>query len=80
MEDDTGPERFKQANDNVGPHGEPDAKKPSAETWRKIDRVALTLVRIIGRRMACEDFERLSAANDNRLIVSETAEDGADEE
>jgi hypothetical protein len=40
------------ANDNIGPHGEPDAEKPSAETWRKIDRVALTLARIIGRRMA----------------------------
>ena len=56
MEDDTKPERFKPANDNIGPHGEPDAEKPSAETWRKIDRVALTLARIIGRRMAREDF------------------------
>jgi hypothetical protein len=80
MEDDTKPERFKPANDNIGPHGEPDAEKPSAETWRKIDRVALTLARIVGRRMAREDFERLRAANDNRPIVSEGMEDGADEE
>jgi len=76
MEDDTEPERFKPANDNIG---EPD-EKPSAETWRKIDRVALTLARIIGRRMAREDFERLRAANDNRPIVSEGMEDGADKE
>ena len=75
MEDDTEPERFKPANDNNGPHGEPDA-----ETWDKIDRVALTLARIIGRRMAREDFERLHAANDNRSIVSEKTEDGADKE
>jgi hypothetical protein len=80
MEDDTEPERFKPANDNIGPRGEPDAEKPSAETWRKIDRVALTLARIIGRRMALEDFERLRAANDNRPIVSEETEDGADQE
>ena len=75
MEDDTEPrpERFRPANDNTGPHGEPDA-----ETWRRIDYVALTLARIIGRRMAREDFERLTAANDNRPIASEGTEDGAD--
>ena len=38
MEDDTESERFKPANDNIGPH-----RKPDAETWHKIDRVALTL-------------------------------------
>jgi hypothetical protein len=80
MEDDTEPERFKRANDNNGAHSEPDAEKPSAETWDKIDRVALTLARIIGRRMAREDYERLRAANDNRPIVSEETEDGADKE
>src|ERR1700694_1492504 len=40
--------------------------KPDAETWRRVDRVALTLARLIGRRMAREDFEALSAANDSR--------------
>ena len=80
MADDTEPERFKPANDNSGPHGEPDAGRSGAETWRKIDRVALTLARIIGRRMAREDFERLTAANDNRPMVSEGMEDGADKE
>lgn len=80
MEDDTEPERFKPANDNNRPHGEPDAETPSAETWGKIDRVALTLARIIGRRMAREDFERLRAANDNRPVASEGSEGEADKE
>lgn len=75
MEDDTEPrpERFKPANDNSGPLGE-----PGAETWIRIDRAALTLARIIGRRMAREDFERLHAANDNRPLGTGNAEDGAD--
>jgi len=76
MEDDTEPERFKPANDNIG---EPD-EKPSAETWRKIDRVALTLARIIGRRMAREDYAALTAANDNRPVASEGSEGEADTE
>jgi hypothetical protein len=80
MEDDTEREWFKPANDNIGPRGEPDAGKPSAETWRKIDRVALTLARIIGRRMAREDYAARVAANDNRPIASEGMEDGADKE
>ena len=75
MEDDTEPERFKPANDNNGPHGEPDA-----ETWDKIDRVALTLARIIGRRMAREDYAARVAANNNRPVASEGMEDGADTE
>ncbi|MBI5321587.1 hypothetical protein [Bradyrhizobium sp.] len=77
MEDDTEPERFKPANDNIG---EPDAEKPSAETWRKIDRVAQTLARIIGRRMAREDYAALTAANDNRSVASEGSEGEADKE
>ena len=80
MEDDTEPERIEPANDNLVPRGEPDTEKPSAETWRKIDQVALTLARIIGRRMAREDYAARVAANDNRPIVSEKTEDGADKE
>lgn len=80
MEDDTEPERFKPANDNIGPHGEPNAEKPSAETWDKIDRVALKLARIIGRRMAREDYAARVVANDNRPVASEGMEDGADTE
>jgi hypothetical protein len=75
MEDDTEPERLKPANDNIG---EPGAEEPSAGTWRNIDQVALTLARIIGRRMAREDYAARVAANDNRPIVSEKAEDGAE--
>lgn len=55
-------------------------EKQCGKRHGKIDRVALTLARIIGRRMAREDFERLTAANDNRPIVSEKTEDGADTE
>lgn len=75
MEGDTelGPERFRPANDNAGPQD-----KPDAETWSRIDHVALTLARIIGRRMAREDFERLTAANDNRPLDIGNTEDGAD--
>lgn len=75
MEDDTNPrqERFRPANDNTGPQDE-----PSAETWRRIDHAALMLARIIGRRMAREDFERLAAANDNRPLDTGNTEDGAD--
>jgi hypothetical protein len=32
----------------------------------RIDAVALRIARLIGRQMAREEFERLSAANDNR--------------
>jgi hypothetical protein len=53
--------------------------KPDAETWRRVDRVALTLARLIGRRMAREDFEALSAANDSRPKAAEDAADRADE-
>lgn len=65
--------RIVPANDNDDAGGE-----PGAQTWLRIDQAALTLARIIGRRMAREDFERLTAANDNRPIVSEETEDGAD--
>lgn len=72
---DKEPDRIVPANDNDA------GDEPSAETWLRIDRAALTLARIIGRRMAREDFERLTAANDNnRPKASETTEDGADTE
>ena len=41
------PEDNVPANDNQG---------PEREAWKRVDRVALTLARIIGRRMAREDF------------------------
>lgn len=72
-ENDTEPGRFVPANDNNNASDEPDAG-----TWQRVDRAALTLARIIGRRMARQDFERLHAANDPRPIVSEGTEDEAD--
>lgn len=76
MENDKKPDRIVPANDNGDADGE-----PSVETWLRIDQAALTLARIIGRRMAREDFERLQAANDNnRPGMSETTEDGADQD
>jgi hypothetical protein len=72
-EKDIEPGRIVPANDNSGASDQPDAG-----TWQRVDRTVLTLARIIGRRMAREDFERLYSANDNRPIVSEGTEDEAD--
>jgi hypothetical protein len=74
-ESDREPGRIVPANDN-----DDASSLPDVATLQRIDYAALTLARIIGRRMAREDFERLHAANDNRSIVSEKTEDGADEE
>lgn len=61
--DDDRPERrgpVQAANDNAGSAG------PEPKALRKVDAVALTLARIIGRRMAREDFAKaMRAANDN---------------
>jgi hypothetical protein len=77
MGDDTEPEPdgIIPANDNQGPDGEPDH-----ETRQRVDRVVLTIARLIGRRIAREHFEALSAANDNRPKGVQDAEDGADED
>lgn len=55
--------REKPANDNHPPGGRDD--RGSADASRQLDAVVLTIARLIGRRMACEDFEALQAANDN---------------
>lgn len=72
MADDkkSGPDDIIQANDNQGP-----IDGPEREAWMRVDRVALTLARIIGRRMAREDFAAFVAANDNRPAASQTTED-----
>ena len=72
-ESDTESGRIVPANDNNDASDQPDAGM-----WQRVDRAVLTLARIIGRRMAREDFERLHAANDNRPVVSEGTEDEAD--
>ena len=73
MADDTksGPENIIPANDNQG---------PESRAWKRVDDVALTLARVIGRRIARENFAARIAANDDRPIVSEKTEDGADKE
>lgn len=75
-DDDKVPDKIIPANDNNGVDGEPDA-----ETWQRMDRAALTLARIIGRRMAREDFAVLAAANDNhRPDATGNTEDEADKD
>lgn len=74
MDDDTESEMGGTipANDNQGSEGEPDQ-----ETRQQMDRVVLTIARLIGRRIAREQFAALSAANDNRPKDAQEAEDGA---
>ncbi|MPZ41650.1 MAG: hypothetical protein GEU95_27130 [Rhizobiales bacterium] len=77
MADDTepGPDGITPANDNRGAGGD-----AASERQRRIDRAVLTIARLIGRRIAREEFEALRAANDNRPGAVEDAEDRADEE
>jgi hypothetical protein len=73
MADETksGPDDIIPANDNQG---------PESEAWKRVNHVALTLARIIGRRMAREDFAARVAANDNRPVSSEGSEGEADKD
>lgn len=47
---------------------------------RRLDRVVLSIARLIGRQMVREDFERLRVANDNDPGTSDAAEDGAEKD
>lgn len=49
--------------------------------WQKLDRVVLSIARIIGKRMAQENFERLKAsvANDNQPRNANSNADEADD-
>lgn len=63
------------ANDNGA------ADRPDPEALRKVDAVALQLARIIGRRMAREDFAaRVVAANGNASIPGDEPDGGNDKE
>ena len=42
------------------------ANDNAATTGVRVERAVLTLARLLGRQMAREAFERLTAANDNR--------------
>ncbi|RWR26336.1 hypothetical protein D2T29_20800 [Sinirhodobacter populi] len=52
------------ANDNRPPGGQATAN--ATDTAERLDAVVLTIARLIGRRMAREDYEKtMRAANDN---------------
>lgn len=58
------PGRERAANDNRRPDGRDAGKE--ADASERLDAVVLTIARLIGRRMAREDYERVArAANDN---------------
>ncbi|MET4898958.1 hypothetical protein RN629_17785 [Sphingomonadaceae bacterium jetA1] len=61
-EDDNGGRR--PANDNRPPDGRDAGRE--ADGAERLDAVVLTIARLIGRRMARENFEKaMRAANDN---------------
>ena len=68
------PDGITPANDNQGPD------ERVGETRRQLDQVVLTVARLIGRRIARDQFAALSAANDNRPIDAQDAEEGPDED
>jgi hypothetical protein len=60
--------RQKPANDNRPPDGQ-DAGR-GADASERLDAVVLTIARLIGRRMARENFEKtMYAANDNAPVT-----------
>lgn len=56
-------EGWKPANDNHPPKQQDDDS--DIAPWQKLDKVVLSIARLIGRQMAREDFERLRAATAN---------------
>lgn len=73
MADDTEqPVSLVPANDNRG------RDEGDRQTRREVDRMVLTIARLIGRRIAREQFAALSAVNDSR--PQDAQEDGAGQE
>lgn len=52
------------ANDNRPPSGQDAGHE--ADAFARVDKVVLTIARLIGRQIAREHFEALQAANDNQ--------------
>ena len=52
------------ANDNRPPDGQDAGHE--ADASERVDKVVLTIARLIGRQIAREHFEALQAANDNQ--------------
>ncbi|GGA84968.1 hypothetical protein GCM10011491_10670 [Brucella endophytica] len=63
--------RERPANDNRQPDGQ--ESEVTTDASEKLDTVVLSIARLIGRRMAQEDFATRIAANDNR--EAKTADD-----
>jgi hypothetical protein len=57
-----------EEEDRAADDFEPTAANDNGDgnTWTRIDAAVLRIARLIGRQMAREEIERLSAANDNR--------------
>lgn len=74
MADDAEPEPVSSvtANDNQG------RRERDRQTRQDVDRVVLTIARLIGRRIAREQFAALSALNDNEPQIVQ--DDGAGKE
>jgi hypothetical protein len=69
------PDGIAPANDNESPNGDADIA-----SWERVDRVVLSIARLIGRRIAREQFGALCAANNNRPVAADRSGDQADEE
>lgn len=71
----TGPDNIIPANDNSIPDG-PNGDIPDADIapWEKLDRVVLSIARLIGRQMAREEFERMRAATANDNMPASTGD------
>ena len=67
------------ANDNRPPNGRDAARE--VDVSERLDKVVLTIARLIGRQIAREHFEALQAANDNKQPTRRTGvqEDCADD-
>ena len=66
------------ANDNRPPDGQ-DAGR-AADASERLDKVVLTIARLIGRQIAREHFEALQAANENKWPAHDKSGPGADDE
>jgi hypothetical protein len=62
----------------IVPNDNEDRNGQDNETWRRLDQAVLTIARLIGRRMAREQFAAISAANDNEGPEGEGEDSGKD--
>lgn len=75
--------RERPANDNLARYGP--KITDDADAVERLDKLVLMIARLIGRRMAREDYEKaIHAANDNKKSSGRTGEkqgrSGSDEE